>query len=56
MAAEPLCVQIAEGKGIVTPLPFRREVLVLLSPLLQPQLEGTGVMVGYTEVGLPCWR
>ena len=50
MTPGPLHVRIADGKGIVTPEPFRREVLVLLSPLLQPQLEGTGVMIGYTEV------
>jgi mannose-6-phosphate isomerase-like protein (cupin superfamily) len=51
MTPEPLHVRIADGKGIVTPEPFRRQVLVLLSPLLQAQLQGTGVMVGYTEVG-----
>ena len=50
MKPEPLHVRISEGKGIVTPEPFRREVLVLLSPLVQPQLQGAGVMVGYTEV------
>jgi mannose-6-phosphate isomerase-like protein (cupin superfamily) len=50
MTPEPLHVCIADGKGIVTPEPYRRQVLVLLSPLLQEQLEGTGVMVGYTEV------
>ena len=43
-------VHIRDGKGMVTPAPSRREVLVLLSPLLQPELAGTGVMAGYTEV------
>jgi mannose-6-phosphate isomerase-like protein (cupin superfamily) len=50
MTPEALHVRIADGQGVVTPEPFRREVRVLLSPLLQPQLVGTGVMVGYTEV------
>jgi len=50
MTPAALHVRLADGTGIVTPAPFRREVLVLLSPLLQPQLAGTGVMVGYTEV------
>lgn len=45
-----MLVHIEDGKGMVTPEPYRREVRVLLSPLLQPQLAGTGVMVGYSEV------
>lgn len=51
MSAHPLHVRVGDGKGMLTPDPFRREVLVLLSPLVQPELVGTGVMVGYTEVG-----
>jgi quercetin dioxygenase-like cupin family protein len=45
-----LLVRLEDGKGMVTPEPHRREVLVLLSPLLQPELVGTGVMAGYSEV------
>lgn len=45
-----LAVTIEEGKGLITREPFVRDVRVLLSPLLQPELAGTGVMVGYTEV------
>ena len=44
-------VHVRDGQGLVTPEPHKREVRVLLSPLLQPELQGTGVMVGYTEVG-----
>lgn len=46
-----LHVHIRDGRGMVTPEPHKREVLVMLSPLLQPELVGTGVMAGYTEVG-----
>jgi len=45
-----LAVHIDEGRGTVTREPFVRDVRVLLSPLLQPELAATGVNVGYTEV------
>lgn len=45
-----LAVHISEGVGLRTPEPFVREVRVLLSPLLQPELADLGVNVGYTEV------
>ncbi len=47
-----LTVHTSEGKGIVTPPPFVREVRVLLSPLLQPELAVTGTVIGYTEVAV----
>ena len=47
-----LVMHVSEGKGTVTPPPFVREVRVLLSPLLQPELAQTGTVVGYTEVAV----
>ncbi len=47
-----LAIHISEGKGIVTPPPHVRDVRVLLSPLSQPELAATGVVVGYTEVAV----
>ncbi len=47
-----IAVHISEGKGTVTPAPFVREVRVLLSPLLQPELTQTGTVIGYTEVAV----
>ncbi|MBI3942983.1 MAG: cupin domain-containing protein [Chloroflexi bacterium] len=45
-----LAVHIDEGRGIITPPPYTRDVRVLLSPLLQAELANTGIMVGYSEV------
>jgi hypothetical protein len=36
---------ISEGKGIVTPAPFVRDVRVLLSPALQPECAATGTVI-----------
>jgi len=47
-----LAVHVSEGTGTTTPAPFVREVRVLLSPQLQPELAATGTVVGYTEVGV----
>jgi mannose-6-phosphate isomerase-like protein (cupin superfamily) len=47
-----MLVDIRNAPGFTTPEPFVREVRVLLSPLLQPELSETGVVVGYTEVGV----
>ena len=47
-----LAKHISEGQGIITPAPFTRDVRVLLSPLLQPELTATGTVVGYTEVAV----
>ncbi len=47
-----LAPHISEGKGTVTPPPHVRDVRVLLSPLLQPELAATGVVIGHTEVAV----
>jgi mannose-6-phosphate isomerase-like protein (cupin superfamily) len=43
---------ISDGKGIVTPAPFVRDVRVLLSPALQPECAATGTVIGHTEVAV----
>jgi mannose-6-phosphate isomerase-like protein (cupin superfamily) len=47
-----LALHISQGQGFVTPPPFVREVRVLLSPLIQPELAATGAVAGYTEVAI----
>lgn len=43
-------VHIDEAHGVITPPPFERDVRVVFSPLVQPELRDTQVMVGYSQV------
>jgi mannose-6-phosphate isomerase-like protein (cupin superfamily) len=43
-------LHVDQAPGTITPPPYERDVRVVLSPLLQPELRETQVVVGYSQV------